>query len=208
MAVPFAPRPSVPYDPDAARRRLMDQNLDRLWTAEELPFYEGRCELVDGRIVPLTPPGEAHGRIGFRVALALGRFVEDHGLGVCYLAETGFLLGRNPDTVRAPDAAFVAGERRVATASGYVESAPDVVVEVRSPSETRADAVRKARLWIAAGARTVWNVDPERRVVDVYDRESDGAAASRTLSVGDDLDGGAALPGFRLPVSAIFRPDD
>ena len=106
--------------------------------AEDLPYLaeaEGRCELVEGNIVREPPPGQGHGSVAGTILVHVGRFVLERGLGKIYAAETGFVLARDPDTVRCPDAAFVSAER-LAAASGhgpYFEGAPDLAVEVLSP---------------------------------------------------------------------------
>ena len=158
-----------------------------------------RRELVDGQVRATAPTGFEHGQ----VALAIGALVREHvrsrGLGVVVAAETGFRLGRDPDTVRAPDAAFVAADR-LERLSGYLDLAPDPVVEVVSPSDRAADVVEKARAWLAAGTRLVWALYPAQRLVVVH--EPSGTA--RHLSGSDRLDGGNVLPGLSVEVASVF----
>ncbi len=175
-------------------------------TAEDLPYLapeEGLSELVAGEIVRELAPGEEHGWIAGSLLVRLGHYVLKHRLGRIYAAETGFVLARDPDTVRAPDAAFVSVDRLATTPrrGPYFEGAPDLAVEVLSPGNTRSDMAAKVRDSLAAGARAVWVVDPSRESVTVHRPRRPPA----TLSRKDTLDGGSAVPGFRLPVREIFE---
>lgn len=109
-------------------------------TAEQLSRQQPphkRSELVNGRMVVREPAGHRHGRIANRLAYLLTRYVDDRDLGVVFAAETGFVLARDPDTVRAPDVAFVAADRTPEPeSSGFAELAPDLVVEVLSPDDS------------------------------------------------------------------------
>jgi Uma2 family endonuclease len=115
-------------------------------------------------------------------------------------AETGFVLKRNPDTLRAPDVCFVRKERWAA-AKKFFEGAPDVVVEVLSASNRPKDIARNVRDYLGAGAQQVWLVDPDSKTIDVHTQ-----ADCRTLTAQDVLDGGQALPGFALDLAALFAP--
>ena len=177
----------------------------RLVTAEELEQMGEQdfgFELVRGELVPVSPAGEEHGRLVMRLAARLATFVEAHGLGVVYAAETGFVLARNPDTVRGPDVSFVRRERfrQVGGRRGFVPGAPDLAVEVRSPDNTLAELAVKAADYLSGGARLVWIVDPRRQRVYVH-RPGRKVEA---LSLGDALDGGEVISGFRLPLSDLF----
>ncbi len=167
----------------------------------ELPDDGMRHELVDGELRTMVPAGGAHGRIAARLLGRLFGFVETHRLGELFAAETGFRLRRDPDTVRAPDVAFV-GADRVADAGvpGFPALAPDLVAEVVSPSDRAVDVVGKALAWLDAGVRLVWVVDPQNRTVTVY--RQDGVAVLRDADV---LDGGDVLPGFALPLEELWR---
>ena len=176
-------------------------------TAEDLPYLapeEGSCELVTGELVREPPPGEGHGWVAGKILVHVGRFVLDHGLGRIYAAETGFVLARNPDTVRCPDAAFVSSERLMSTAmrGPYFEGAPDLAVEVVSPGDTMREVGEKVEDYLASGAQAVWVVDSAGETVTIHRP----AHEPRALSRGDTLDGAPALTGFRLPVAWIFDP--
>ncbi|MGD2114095.1 MAG: Uma2 family endonuclease [Acidobacteriota bacterium] len=181
---------------------------ERTLHAEELPYAtdeEGLCELVHGDLVREPPPGEKHGWIAGNVFGPLWWFVRAHGLGRVYSTEAGFVLARDPDTVRAPDVAFVSAERLDAgTRRGpYFEGAPDLAVEVLSPGNRRAALRAKIRDYLEAGAKAVWVIDPAARTLTIHRP----GHLPEILSKADTVDGGAAVPGFRLPVREIFEPE-
>lgn len=174
-------------------------------TAEELlrmPDDGSRCELVRGELRRMSPAGQEHGRIAALLTASLVQHVTARRLGAVYAAETGFQIGRNPDHVRAPDAAFVRQERlvEVGEAQGYFPGAPDLAVEVVSPGDTYAAIEDKVLDWLQAGCPMVVVVNPRRAAVTVYRSRDD----ARILTAGDVLDGGDILPGWRLPVADLF----
>lgn len=137
-------------------------------TAEELlrkPDDGFRYELVEGELRKTPPAGSDHGYIALRVASRLERHVTANALGRAYAAETGFLIARDPDTVRAPDAAFVSRERveKAGHVMGYWPGAPDLAVEVTSPSDTHTEVMEKALAWLKARSHMVLVVDPSQR---------------------------------------------
>ncbi|MEO1236452.1 MAG: Uma2 family endonuclease [Planctomycetota bacterium] len=174
-----------------------------LITADEFfenPKYE-RCELIDGEVNPVSPTGGHHGVVVLRIGRKIGAFVDDHQLGLAFGAETGFLLGRDPDTLRAPDVAFIAKDRSAeADIPKYIPIPPDLAVEVNSPSDRISDVTAKANWWLANGTRQVWVVDPPSRTVTVY--HPDGAA--HVWKDGETFGGGEVLPGFTLAVGELF----
>jgi Uma2 family endonuclease len=176
-------------------------------TAEELfelPDDGLRHELVEGELRTMTPAGFQHGDVALELAFHVKAFVREHGLGKVLAAETGFVLGRAPDTVRAPDVAFVRSDRVPAGRERrFAELAPDLVAEVTSPADRVAEVNAKVGQWLDAGVRLVWVVDPETEVVVVH--HPDGLA--RVLRGDDVLDGGDVLPGFRLPLPELFAQD-
>ncbi|HSL82370.1 MAG TPA: Uma2 family endonuclease, partial [Thermoanaerobaculia bacterium] len=142
-------------------------------TAEDLydlPLDDVRAELVRGDLVCEPPAGFEHGVGATEIGYYLRRCVEDHPIGVVCGAETGFILFRHPDTVRAPDAAFVTRERaeRVVEREKYFEGAPDLAAEVVSPGDSRREVAEKVRDYLAAGTRLVWIIDRRRQSVTVY----------------------------------------
>ena len=174
-------------------------------TAEELFVVSSddcKYELIAGTLVRMSPTGATHGAVSARVAWLLVEYVEAHRLGVVCGAETGFILRRHPDTVRAPDVSFVSKDR--VAAAGQPESywplAPDLAVEVLSPSDRRADVQAKLEDYFRAGSRLVWVIDPSARTVVVHRSPSD----STRLTEADELTGGTVLPGFASPVRRLF----
>ncbi len=168
---------------------------------EQQPLHV-RSELVRGQLRVREPAAYLHGKIAIRIGAALHAWVAARRLGDVVGAETGFTLSRNPDTVRAADAAFVsAGRVPSAEFSGFAELAPDLVVEVLSPSDRPSDVRDKVSDWIGAGVRLVWLIDARRRSAIV--QRSDGTFDAKAAN--DVLDGEAVLPGFTLSLSALFE---
>lgn len=173
-------------------------------TAEQLaalPDDGHRYELVEGVLRMMSPAGGRHGRIGGKLYRRIANHVEQHRLGETYAAETGFLLRQNPDTVRAPDAAFVSSARLGANADypGYLPLAPDLVAEVMSPGDRRSEADHKARDWLAAGVRVVLVVDPQHASIRVH--RPGNAPVEQVEGLLDLRD---VIPGFQLDVAELF----
>jgi Uma2 family endonuclease len=160
-------------------------------------------ELVNGRLIRMPKPGALHGVVGMRLVSALLRYIEEHGLGVLFPQDTGFTLTTNPDTVRAPDFAFVARERAASLGfpEGFWPEAPDLAVEVRSPHDRTPELTAKGREYLHYGSRLVWIIDPRKQEVMVFQRRQEPV----TLSRGDVLSGGDVVPGFELPVARLFE---
>ena len=177
-----------------------------LVTADDLynmPDHGGRNELVKGEIVPMSPASTKHGQLAFRLAFKVGLFVAENKLGEVYAAETGFTISQNPDTVRAPDVAFVTGSRMPEEgipASGFWAIAPDLVAEVISPNDRMSEVQDKVTDYLNAGVRLVWLVDPKTRTVTVYQSFKE----VQILLEGDVLEGGDVLPGFQLVLAELF----
>ena len=177
--------------------------VEQITTADELLHAPdlGRCELVRGELIMMSPAGFNHGRIASRIGARIANFVEETGTGAVTGAETGFWIGRNPDTVRAPDVGFVRSERLGPTPIlGFFPGAPDLAVEVLSPDDRRREVLTKVQNWLDAGCQVVWIVDPAKRTVAVHHTGSD------TIHLGesDTLTAEDLLPGFQLPVAEIF----
>src|SRR6266851_1817562 len=175
-----------------------------LMTAEQLfdtDIPNKRTELVRGVLIVREPPGGRHGSVTMNLAIQLGVHVQRAGAGQLFAAETGFTLSRGPDTVRAPDIAFVRRERLPDPIPvGFPDLAPDLVVEVLSPGDRAGEILAKVADWLSAGTSLVWVVDPERRLARVY--RHDG---SETIVPRDgQLDGEDVLPGFVCPLRALM----
>ncbi|MGH7673422.1 MAG: Uma2 family endonuclease [Gemmatimonadales bacterium] len=178
--------------------------LIAMMTADELlhtPIPDKRVDLVRGVLVVREPAGSLHGLVAMNLGAELAVYVKHTGAGGVFAAETGFMLATSPDTVRAPDVAFVARERLPPPGTtGYPALAPDLVVEVLSPGDRPGEVLAKVADWLSAGTRLVWVVDPERRLARVYRRDG-----SETIVTADGaLDGEDVLPGFSCLLEAIL----
>lgn len=164
-----------------------------------------RYELVEGRLLTMTPAGGRHGVIVGRLHVALGAHVEQAHLGVVLSADTGFKLESGPDTVRAPDVAFVARERisRGGIPEAFWQGAPDLAVEVLSPSDRRWDMEQKIAQYLRLGVKEVWFVDPAARRFTIYQPHE----SPRVLDESDTLESAELLPGFQYPLARLFTFD-
>ena len=175
-------------------------------TAEELlemPDDGYRYELVRGELRKMAPAGARHSAIGVKIVISMGNHVTAHNLGTVFGADGGFLLERNPDTVRAPDVGFVRRERmeEVGLVDGYWPGAPDLAVEVISPNDLYTEVAEKVEEWLKAGTgMVVVVVDPRRRVATVHRPGREPV----TLTEGQVLDGDDVVPGWRMAVGDIF----
>ena len=174
-------------------------------TAEDLlklPRGRFRYELIKGELRQMSPAGHDHGRIVMELAGPLHQYVNSKKLGKVYGAETGFKLQSDPDTVRAPDIAFLRQERvtEVGRSKGYWIGAPDLAVEVISPGDTVGEVEEKVEEWLEAGTRLVWVVSPKLQTVTIYRSLNDIV----TLTEKDTIDGNNVIPGFQIPVAEIF----
>ncbi len=177
--------------------------VPRTMTAEQLLQTPGlgRCELRQGELLMMSPAGEEHGAIVARITIRLGAFVLERQLGRLFGAETGFLIALNPDTVRAPDVAFVRAERlSPRPGKGYFPGPPDLAVEVLSPNDRASEVLVKVNEWLDAGCRMVWLVDPETRTVTVYRSRNE----IRVFGAADPLLGEDVVAGFNIPVAEVF----
>lgn len=179
--------------------------LPRHVSADELLRTSGdglRRELRAGEVRVMAPAGEEHGAVAAEILVHLGHHVRAQGLGRVYTAETGFRISSSPDTVLAPDAAFVRRERIDAAGmgQGYRAGAPDLAVEVVSPYDSYGEVEEKVFDWLGAGCRMVVVVNPRKRTATVYRSRTDIVV----LTEDDVLDGGEVVPGWRLPIRQIF----
>ena len=174
----------------------------KLITAEELFCMpdQGRSELIEGEVRTMTPASAQHGRVAGRLAVSLGAYVDRQGLGVTLAAETGFIIRRNPDTVRAPDVAFVRTERWN-NPKGYFPGPPDLAIEVISPNDRYSEVKSKVADWLQAGTLLVIVVDPEQQSAEMFTSTS-----TLNIDINGSLDGGTVVPGWSLPLRDLFVP--
>jgi len=190
--IPPSARPPVDY----AARLFTVADLAAL--PSELPSGPVLWELDNGRLVAMPPPGDIHGAAESNLAAALKVQGEWKGLGKARSGEVGVILWRNPDRVVGADAVFVANAslpiRR--SAEGYLETIPDLVVEVRSKNDTSPEVQRKVEDYLHAGVRLVWVADPQRGTVTAYRRDT----PPQVFIEDDTLTAEDIIPGFALLV--------
>ena len=181
----------------------MSTTTTHLMTAEDLlnmPDDGYRHELIKGELLTMSPANDRHGAVTMKLSALLYNYVTPNDLGVLRAADTGFKLESDPDTVLAPDIAFIARERAGTPSDFFRLGPPDLAVEVRSPSDRKGKIERKTALWLELGAKSVWNVDPRKRTVEVIRADGRGKLFHESDELVDDT-----VPGFRVTVSKIFE---
>jgi Uma2 family endonuclease len=175
------------------------KTADELWF---MPDDGNRYELIEGELSMMSPAGGRHGRIALRINKLLAIHVDDHALGATFAAETGFKIAVNPDTVRAPDGAFVCQEKMdtLSDDTGYLPFAPDLAVEVVSPTDSFVSIEKKSFAWLDAGTQLVLIIEPETKTAHTYRSRTNIAIHG----MGDIIDASDIVKGWRLAVSDIF----
>ena len=180
----------------------MSTTQTHLMTVEEFMNLDDddshRHELIKGELLTMPVPKRLHGRVSANLTIILGQHVRANRLGEV-VAESGYHLESDPDTVLGPDVSFVSKDREM-DLDGYYPGAPDLAVEVLSPSDRRGMVERKVAIWLANGTRSVWLVNPRCRTVEVISSLSDRRTLHDTDELVDD-----AVPGFCVKVSEIFE---
>jgi len=174
-------------------------------TAEELQRLTDdgvRSELVRGEVIEMTPSAAESRAVGNEIAFRLTAFVKAGHLGRVYIPDAGFVVARDPDSVRVPDVAFVSRERAGLhpPIRGFLPGAPDLAVELVSPTDRATDLHAKVTDYLEAGTRIVWVVYPEEREVVVYGAGGD----TRTVAQNGTLTGDPVIPGLSIPVGELF----
>ena len=174
---------------------LTIDELERLPNDEDM-----RLELDEGELIKMPPAGLEHGGIEGRIFYRLYKYLKENPVGEVFPSDTGFVLGES--TLRSPDVAFIRKDRLPAGRhTGFFKGAPDLCVEVVSPSESGPQLMRKVRQYLKAGAHTVWLVYPATR--EVYTCDAEGS--DRILRGDEILDAPDLLPGFVVRVSELFE---
>ena len=182
--------------------------IANITTADELSEHAsklGRCELVRGELIMMSPAKFPHGVVTQTIGAILHGYVRKKRLGIVFGGEAGFHIERNPDSVRAPDAGFIHKDRlKRPMPDGFYPGPPDLAVEVLSPSDRTKDVKSKVVMWLAAGCRLVWVVDPKKRTVVVHRP----GQSPEPLTGDDEITGGDVLRGFRTSVAEFFTDLD
>lgn len=199
-----------PHDPLATTRlwgEVIGGPADLMTDVElaGLPADPFHYELLHGRLLRMPPPQEEHGDLGGKILVALGIFCKQHHIHGKVRTEVGYLLSAPdaPATVFAPDVSYLAPDRPAGEKQGaYRREAPDIAVEIVSPSQFRPEMTDKARIYLAAGVKLLWLVWPATQTIDIWQQGSSEPIAR--VGIGDNLDGRDILPGFSVPVAEIF----
>ncbi len=161
----------------------------------------GRTELIKGELIYMSPPGYLHAYVEGKFYRAIQAFVNQHKLGLVLVGEVGLYTGRNPDTVRGADVAFISHQRMARVKSNsYLDVAPELIVEVMSPHDSWSEVMAKLEEYFNIGVVSVWVADPDKQQVYVYHSLTE----AQRFTAGDSLPGAKALPGFSVPVAELF----
>ena len=183
----------------ATKVRLTARDLWRLGTGDV------RRELVDGEVIEKAPVGGVHGKVAGRVCEHLAAHVRPLGGGEVLVGDVGFILSlpSDPERVRAPDVAYISHARLPGgrLPQGFLTGAPDLAIEVLSPSDNPVEVQQKVRDYLDARAKLVWVLAPQARSATIY--RPDGSA--RLLREQDALEGETVLPGLHIPLADLFQ---
>ncbi|MFP4440552.1 MAG: Uma2 family endonuclease [Chloroflexaceae bacterium] len=185
----------APEQHAAVETKLTVADLAQIADPEQL------YDLVNGELLAMPRPKYRHGCGAVRLSTLIGNYADTHNLGDV-VTETGFILACNPDVVRGPDLAFIAAARvpEESEWDNYFAGAPDLAVEIVSPSDNALDLRTKIGQYLAAGMHLIWVVYPTLKLIDIYRADK----TATVLHAADTLDGETLLPGLHIPVAAIF----
>ena len=187
--------------------RERDYTIDDVWRLACAPGNDAKkiC-LIDGELLFTMSPGQLHGRLALRIGRYIADYADTRNLGEAAV-EVGYHPPDDQQTLLIPDVAFE-GRARASqpAAAGYAPYMPDLAVEIISPSQSLAQARRKAKVYLRHGAALVWLVDPAEKSAEIWTAENSDAPQSEAIGIDDELSGGTVLPGFRLPLRLLF-PD-
>jgi Uma2 family endonuclease len=187
-------------------RAVEPGNINSAVTGEELLNMGeiGPAELIKGEIIEQMPTGHLHGYLEFLIANLLFNFVRKHNLGRVIGGESGVYTSRNPDTVRGMDVAYIShGRFARASHTGFLDVAPELIVEIMSPNDRWIDIQEKLAEYFGIGVQIVWLIDPQMEQVHVY-RSLDDV---RRLTAENELTAPEILPGFSVPIAEIFESE-
>ena len=193
--------------PIPGARVALPPSPKKVWTERELmalPKDDGKYELVNGELTLMSPAGYEHGDVSAEIVCRLRPFVKKHKLGRVLDGQTGFWM--KSGNVLSPDVSFVSNEREgklECLPTGFFNGAPDLAVEVLSPSERMKDVDAKIADYFASGTQLVWVVKPKTQSARAYR----GPGSYVLLGIADSLDGENVVPGFRLPLRELFEND-
>ena len=179
----------------------MTDTQTRLYTVNDLLENGTRFELIQGALIEMSPTNEIHGVLVQELAGLIWNHVRTNKLGRVFAAKTGFILSTEPDTVLAPDIAYLSAARSKPLSEKFAAIAPDLVVEVVSPGNTAAEMNEKTGLYFQAGTRQVWIVYPKTRMIHRYTSPTNVTILTST----DTLSGADVLPGFSLSLDELFK---
>lgn len=166
----------------------------------ETSHFDGLWELIDGEPMPVTPAAGSSSFIASRLGYHLNSYVNEHPIGYVFSSDAGFILFADRATVRSPDVAFVSRARLPHIPETFIPLAPDLAVEVISPTDRLVHVRAKVEMYLEAGVPLVWLIDPRNRTATVFRPQQPPV----TIEVDGSLDGEEVLPGFTLPLAKLL----
>lgn len=187
----------------ATRERVY--TVEDVWRLACAPEYDERkiC-LIDGEILVTMSPVRIHGRLALRIGRFIADYADKHRLGEAAV-EVGYHPPNDSKTLLIPDVAFEKkAQAEQAIGAGYTPFMPDLAVEIISPSQSLAQARRKAAAYLRHGTTIVWLVHPAAKTAEVWTADSDGAQMSEKVDADGELRGGTVLPGLTISLRQLF----